>query len=81
MAGGDEKGSALAFTRQFENIKKGMKLHSVMRTGESGSADCESGSRDLEHSKKPLRRMIICCNRSLNFMRQPYYGRKCQHVH
>lgn len=77
MAGGDEKGSSLAFTRQFENIKKGMKLHSVKRTGES--VDCESGSRDLEHFKKLLTRMIIYCNRSLTFMRQSYFGRK--HVH
>jgi len=38
-----------------------MKLHSVKGTGESGSADCESGSRDLENSKKLLRRRIIYC--------------------
>ena len=81
MAGGDEKGSSLAFTRQHENIKRGMKLHSVKRTGESGSAECESGSRDLEHFKKLLTRKIIYCNRSLTFMRQSYFGRKCQHVH
>ena len=46
MAGGDEKGSSVASKRRFENIKKYMKLHSVKRTGESGSADCESGFKD-----------------------------------
>jgi hypothetical protein len=81
VAGGDEKGTSLAFTKQFENIKKGMKLHSVKITRESGPADCESGSRDLEHFKKLLTRMIIYCNRSLTFMRQSCFGRKYQHVH
>jgi len=81
VAGGDEKGRFLASKRQFENIQKYMKLQSVKRMGESGSADCESGSRDLENSKKLLRRRIIYCNRSLTFMRQSCFGRKFQRVH